>query len=97
MKNKGTYAHPGGILHAGLHAAGSLPAILLFGPSAALVAGLVVVEFVIHYHMDWLKERVVRVNGLTNKDAAFWHIFGIDQLIHNLTYTGMLMILLAQA
>ncbi|MEN6542906.1 DUF3307 domain-containing protein [Parvibaculum sp.] len=96
LKNKGTYAHPGGILHAGLHAAGSLPAIFLFGPSATLVMGLVVAEFVIHYHMDWLKERVVRVNGLTNKDATFWHIFGLDQLIHNLTYTGMLIVLLTR-
>ena len=36
LKNKGTYGHPGGLLHAGLHAAGSLPAILLFQPAASL-------------------------------------------------------------
>ena len=33
-RNKGIYGHPGGILHAGLHGLGSLPAVLIFGQSA---------------------------------------------------------------
>jgi len=94
LKNKGTYAHPGGILHSGLHAAGSLPAIFLFSPSSALVTGLVVAEFLIHYHMDWLKERIVRTTGWTQKDSRYWHLFGVDQLVHSLTYTAMLTILM---
>ncbi len=89
LKNKGTYAHPGGILHAGIHAVGSLPAIYLFSPTATMVAGLVVAEFTVHYHMDWLKERVVRLSGWTNQDSAFWHLFGFDQLVHQLTYVAM--------
>lgn len=96
LKNKGTYGHPGGILHAGLHALGSLPAILLFGPSLALAAGLIVAEFAVHYHVDWLKERVVKTNGWTTADSAFWHAIGFDQFVHHLTYAAMLGALASQ-
>jgi len=41
IHNKGTYGHPGGLLHSGLHAAGSIPAILIWAPQNWLVVVLV--------------------------------------------------------
>ena len=53
-QNKGTYGHWGGLVHSGQHACASLIILLFFtNPLAAL--GIVVLEFLIHYHMDWFK------------------------------------------
>jgi hypothetical protein len=95
LKNKGTYGHPGGLLHAGLHALGSLPAILLFQPSGAVIAGIVTAEFVVHYHVDWLKERVMKRHGWKVEDDNFWIALGADQLTHHLTYAAILITLIA--
>ncbi len=94
FRNKGIYGHPGGLLHAGLHAFGSLPALfVLQGANTALLAGIVAAEFVVHYHVDWLKERVTRTHGWTSEDAGFWFALGADQLAHHLTYTAILVVL----
>ena len=92
-RNKGTYGHPGGFLHAGLHAAGSLPAVLIFAQSGGLVAAILAAEFAIHYHVDWLKEQVNKRCGLTTSDAPYWMVFGADQLIHQMTYLAILVVL----
>lgn len=89
-RNKGTYGHPGGILHAGLHAFGSLPAILLCGTSTILTVALVIGEFIVHYHADWLKERVMKTTGWKADNDGYWIALGADQLVHHLTYTAML-------
>lgn len=49
-RNKGTYGHPGGILHAGVHVVGTFLCVLLIAPQLALVAALV--DGVVHYHID---------------------------------------------
>lgn len=95
LKNKGTYGHPGGLLHAGLHAAGSLPAVLLLRPSGLMVIGIVMAEFAVHYHTDWLKERVMKTHGWKVEDDNFWIALGADQLTHHLTYTAILIALVA--
>jgi hypothetical protein len=93
LRNKGTYGHPGGLLHAGLHALGSLPAILLLLPRTGLLVGIVIAEFAVHYHVDWLKERAMKRNGWKVEDSGFWFALGADQLTHHLTYTAMLCVL----
>ena len=86
-KNKGTYGHPGGIVHAGLH---GLTSAALFG---FLPGGLwlCVAEFVIHYHIDWAKMNLNRVFGwgpMTSEN--FWRLLGFDQWLHAMTYIWML-------
>lgn len=94
-RNKGRYGHPGGLLHAVIHGIASLP-VLLIVPAAGVALGLAVVagEMAIHYHMDWLKERLVADRGLGHKDAAYWQILGFDQLVHQLTYVAMVALLI---
>lgn len=90
LHNKGTYGHPGGILHAGLHAFGSIPALVVLGIPLWLVASIIAAEFLVHYHVDWLKEQVVKANKWTPTDYGFWQALGIDQMVHHLTYLAML-------
>lgn len=92
FSNKGSYGHPGGILHAGLHALGSIPALLILATPAGLLAGIVIGEFVVHYHVDWSKEQIVRHFDLVEPKPAYWYAFGADQLAHQLTYIAMVAI-----
>jgi len=89
-QNKGRYGHPGGLVHAGLHAIGSLPAILLLTLSPLPIAGIVLAEFVVHYHIDWLKMTVLRRRGLGYDDGLYWAVFGADQFLHQMMYVVIL-------
>ena len=86
LLNKGTYLHPGGLLHAGLHAFFTMAAFLVVLPPLALGLGIVVGEFLVHYHIDWAKEQVIRHTGWTPAQAQFWWAIGFDQLLHQWTY-----------
>ena len=85
--NKGTYGHPGGLLHSAIHVALTPLVYLVLVPGSLLIAGTIALgEFVAHYHIDWLKEQIVRRNGMTMQDPGFWHALGTDQLVHGMTY-----------
>ncbi len=88
-RNKGTYGHPGGILHAGLHALGTLPVFLVIAPPLALGLAIVVGEFIVHYHLDWTKEQILRRTHWAYPTARYWWVFGADQLMHQLTYVAI--------
>jgi len=90
--NKGSYGHPGGIIHAGLHALGSIPALLILATPVGLLAALIIGEFVVHYHVDWSKEQLVRHFELVEPKPTFWYVFGGDQLAHQMTYIAMVAI-----
>ena len=94
-RNKGIYGHPGGILHAGLHALGTTPVFLWIAPSKALAAAIIVGEFVVHYHLDWTKDQVNKRLKLTADDARFWWTLGVDQFLHDATYVAIVALLMA--
>lgn len=93
--NKGTYGHPGGILHAGLHAGGTIPALLIMPPPLWIGAAIVVGEFAIHYHLDWLKEQLQKRFNLGNTGSAHFFLLGADQFLHQLTYLGIAAVLVS--
>jgi hypothetical protein len=93
VRSKATYGHPGGLLHAGLHGIASLPAILVLTASPLLIAALVAAEFVVHYHVDWLKAAITRLRTLSYDDLLYWILFGADQFLHQATYIVMLAVL----
>lgn len=96
--NKGKYGHPGGILHAGIHTALTPLVYLVLLPGSLLIAGAIALaEFVLHYHIDWLKEQITGRNGWTPQDRGFWYALGADQLVHGLTYLAIVAALIALA
>jgi hypothetical protein len=95
VQSKGIYGHFGGVGHAGLHALGSLPALLVLTRSPLAIAVVVAIEFALHYHIDWTKARVDASQGLTIADRKYWVVFGLDQLLHQLTYVGIVYVLAA--
>jgi hypothetical protein len=84
-------------LHAGLHTAGSLPAILALQAAGGLAAWILAAEFFVHYHVDWSKEQINKRYALNFNNNAYWSVFGADQLLHQMTYVVMLAVLVRAA
>jgi len=85
--NKGTYGHPGGILHAGLHGLGTYLCLFAFTPIAVWMA---FVDAVVHYHIDWAKMNLnSRLGWGANTHEQFWWLLGLDQYLHYITYIGL--------
>ena len=84
-RNKGTYLHPGGIAHAGIHSMGTLLVLAPFIGSASLMYA--VIDMIVHYHIDWAKMNISKRYDLQpNNSECFWILLGFDQLLHHLTY-----------
>ena len=86
LRAKRRYGDIGGALHASLHALATLPIFVLLRPSPGLAIAVVVAELFFHYHVDWLKERILAERRWSFEDREYWRIFGIDQMLHNMTY-----------
>jgi hypothetical protein len=89
ISKKGKYFHPGGLVHAFLHLLGSIPALLILTRNPQIVICLLIAEFIVHYHADFLKARVDHRLRLPTDSNGYWIIFGLDQLIHQVTYLTM--------
>lgn len=90
-REKGIYGKPGGLAHAAIHAALTAPVFLLWpGIAPDMVATVLAAEAVLHYHIDYVKDRLVRRRQLVCVDSGFWWSLGLDQLAHGLTYVGIL-------
>lgn len=89
FQNKGTYGHPGGLLHAFLHGVGTAAVIaaVVHPINLTLLAMVFVADLLIHYHVDWAKVNINKAKGYgPNTHNQFWILLGIDQLAHQLTY-----------
>jgi hypothetical protein len=89
---KGHFDQPGGYVHAGIHIAGTAPALIYAGIGGGLVALLLVAEFVIHFAVDHLKALQSRARPQAPTSARFWAMHGADQLAHHLTYSAILFV-----
>lgn len=91
IREKGRYGRPLGLLHSVIHIIGSAPVLLWLtsGEWTGTVGLVLAAEFVIHYHIDWFKETLNRRLGMAPSQARFWYVTGADQMLHQLTYIGM--------
>lgn len=88
-RNKGTYGHPCGIVHAGLHGLATFLGLFILRPEYALALALA--DFAVHYHIDWAKMNIGRrFNLLPTNGEMFWQVLGLDQLLHYLTYFAII-------
>lgn len=94
-QNKGTYLHPGGITHSALHGIVTGLLVLLFTQSPGLSALICFGEFVTHYHIDWAKMNInARRGWKCNTHNEFWQLTGLDQLLHQLTYVVIFIVVM---
>ena len=84
-RNKGSYMHPGGIVHAAIHGIGTFMVMVFYDFTSAWVAGLF--DMLVHYHIDWAKMNLnARYNLKPDNSQWFWIALGLDQLLHHATY-----------
>ena len=95
VRTKGIYGHFGGFIHSGLHILATLPALFILGAHPKAIAIVLVCEFVVHYHCDWTKQRIDHVYQWGMANQRYWILFGADQLVHQLTYLGIVYVLLS--
>lgn len=98
-KNKGTYGHPGGLLHASIHGvftiATAVIICIIFGITMSLsTVGLVFlvafIDTVVHYHIDWAKMNLNKKMGWgPTTHEEFWVLLGADQFLHSVTYIAL--------
>jgi hypothetical protein len=104
VMHKGTYGHPSGIAHSFVHVVASAIVLLLLLPTwelaiydqtsihLGILAGLLLFEGLVHYHMDWFKMWWNRRNEYTPADGEFWWWLGVDQTVHYFTYVIMVIV-----
>lgn len=90
LRNKGRYGHPGGLLHAGLHGVLTLGVLALLAPASVPVLALALGETLVHYHVDWGKERLSASTSGDLGSQRFWMIMGADQLAHQGTMLALI-------
>lgn len=91
LRGKGDFRMIGGYVHAGGHALGTVPALMLAGGGAQRIAILVLAEFVAHYLIDYAKALVSRHCRADATTRAYWAMHGADQLMHQLTYAALIL------
>lgn len=84
IAEKGYYGKMGGIAHAAVHGFFTLVILTVFAPSVAVYYAFL--DFVVHYHIDWAKMKIVQKYSYTPADKQFWKWVGVDQMLHYLTY-----------
>jgi hypothetical protein len=93
IKHKGTYLDYRGITHSIKHGIATF-IIVKFAGSHYVEAGIIAsFDFLVHYHIDWAKMKLSY--RLTVADRAFWVWLGLDQMLHTLTYIGIVAILIS--
>lgn len=92
LSGRDAYLHVGRLAHAGVHAVGTAIALALVPTPLTPLVLLVVADFVVHFHIDWLKARVTDGMGLTPANPGFWRAAGVDQAAHQLTYVAIVAI-----
>lgn len=89
LENRRRYLHPGGLLHVAIHVALSALVLAMAGTPPGLLAALLGIEALLHYHMDWAKDNFGHARQLTPDQQIYWVAMGVDQALHHLTYLGM--------
>lgn len=88
VHSKGKYGDKLGMWHSAKHGIGTAMALWIIGGYDAILASLTVglVDAVIHYHTDWAK---MNWGNRDIQNPKFWNHLGLDQMVHQLTYIGI--------
>ena len=85
-KGKANYfGYMGHLGHYIPHGVGTVIVLLFFvDPYTALLGGLI--DWFLHWNIDFTKTTIRNKKGWTNNDRQFWLLNALDQILHYLTY-----------
>lgn len=93
LDGKGDLRKPGGYAHAAIHAVGSFPVLFALALDLNVALLVTLAEFAVHYAIDHLKALHAHQFPAAMTTRAFWVAHGADQLLHQLTYAGIIMVM----
>lgn len=99
VQHKGIYADPVGLSHSIDHVIGTWLVIVLLAPALFQISPwttllIALVDGLIHYHIDWIK---MRFGCKDMGQHKFWSQMGIDQFAHQITYLGIICVIIISA
>jgi hypothetical protein len=94
VASKGIYGHVPGLKHSLKHGAATAVILCLFLYDWEIAFAIGLLDFVLHYHIDWAKININKRYNYTIENPKFWAWLGADQLAHALTYLGLVWIII---
>lgn len=93
VQGKAIYGNWSGIAHSAKHGIGTFLALIIVTGWTSLIFAflLSVLDFVLHYHIDWAK---MNFGNRDIRTPQFWNHLGLDQMAHQLTYIGIAYLIL---
>jgi hypothetical protein len=92
IKHKGTYGHWKGMAHSEFHGFLTWLVLWFMGIPFLWSVALGILDAFIHYHVDYVKSNFWKEKKLTPMDQLYWVAHGVDQLLHMLTYVGIVLL-----
>ena len=89
IQGKVSFGHAGGYVHAGIHVVGTALVLAGLGVAIQLLIVIVLIEFIVHYLLDFAKEHVTSGLSARERPHRYWALHGLDQLLHQLTYLAI--------
>jgi len=80
---KGTYGDWRGLVHSAKHGLATASVMVIGMVDLHWVYVLAVLDFVLHYHIDWIK---MQWGNRNMHDPQFWTHLGLDQMAHQMCY-----------
>lgn len=98
-ENEHVYGHMGGISHSLIHVFGTffvLTTLVGGTHDPHLILSIVVAEFIVHYHIDWMTGNMIHhyKKQPTGRLNEIWWIAGMDHLLHYATYYAIVLTVL---
>jgi hypothetical protein len=88
VNHKGVYLNWLGVKHSLKQGLGTTLCLLIVTgwgyATFCLILG--VIDFLLHYHIDWCK---MNYGNRDIQDPKFWNHLGLDQMAHQITYIGI--------
>ena len=91
---KGIYGNAHGVMHSIKHGVATFLIFWLFMGDWPISIVIGVIDFALHYHIDWAKININKKYNYTAENPKFWAWLGADQLAHQLTYIFLIWIVL---
>ena len=78
--------------HYAQHGIGTLIVTLPLTGDLLVAASVSLLDYLIHWHVDWVKHHWIARHGWSSVDSGFWWAAAIDQAFHYLTYCAIVLI-----
>lgn len=89
VNGKGIYGNAYGLMHSIKHGVATVLIFWAFTGDFNYSIIIGIIDFVLHYHIDWTKININKRWNYTTENPKFWAWLGADQLAHSLTYLGL--------